>query len=322
MLFVLIVGVTGFMYFERFNLLEAFYMTIITVATVGFQEVHPLSDAGKLFTAFLIIISIGTYAVAISVITTYIVDGELFRYLKERKVKKEIGKLSGHVIVCGYGRNGKQACRELAKKNVPFIVIENHPDVAAALKDNDSMWFLEGNAIQDEVLIEAGIKHAKALITTLPEDADNVYVTLTAREMNSKLLIISRASDDSSEKKLRRAGANNVIMPDKVGGAHMAGLVVKPDVLEFLDHITGQGNNGIALEELTFENLPETLQNKSIRNLEIRNKTGANIVGLKTADGEYFVNPSPETTMKPNSKLFVLGTKDQIEELRKIFKED
>jgi voltage-gated potassium channel len=316
--FIFIIGVCGFMCVEGYTFLEAFYMTIITVATVGFQEVHPLSDGGKLFTAFLIISSIGTYAVAISVISAYIAGGEFSRYYRTYKVMKSIEKLQDHVIVCGYGQNGRQACEALRACGQTFVLIESDINITAPLKDDSNFLIVEGNATQDEVLMEAGIKKAKALITALPSDADNVFVTLTSREINSKLLIISRATDASSEKKLRRAGADNVIMPDKIGGSHMAALVMKPDVIEFIDYITGQGGVNIGLEEIAFDKLADHLQNKTIRSMEVRNRTGANIVGFKTIEGEFIVNPSPDTLMQPGAKLFVLGTSDQVANLKKL----
>jgi voltage-gated potassium channel len=196
------------------------------------------------------------------------------------------------------------------------VVIENNEKAIAELREQENYLFIEGDATRDEILEEAGIAKARALITTLPLDAANVFVVLTARELQPELKIISRASEDTSEGKLRRAGANNVIMPDKIGGTHMATLVTRPDVLEFIDHITGRIN--IRLEEIQCNNLLEAYKGKTIRELEIRNKTGANIIGFKTSDGEYIVNPQPDTVMKPNSKLFVLGTRLQVEELVKI----
>ena len=165
-------------------------------------------------------------------------------------------------------------------------------------------------------MIEAGIEKACAIITTLPSDAANVFVVLTARELRSDIKIISRASESSSEGKLRRAGADNVIMPDKIGGSHMATLVTRPDVLEFIDHITGKVN--IRLEEIMINKLKEIYKGKTIRELEVRNRTGANIIGFKTSEGEYIINPSPDTIMKPDSKLFVLGTSEEVEELTKV----
>jgi voltage-gated potassium channel len=171
------------------------------------------------------------------------------------------------------------------------------------------------------VLLKAGVIRAKALITTLPVDADNLFIVLTARNLNPKLTIISRASDDGSDTKLKIAGANNVIMPDKVGGAHMASLVMKPDVMEFVDFITAQGGDNNNLEEITFEKISDNLKHKTLKELEIRNKSGANIIGYKTATGEYIVNPSADTKILPNSKLFVLGTPEQIKKLNLILAE-
>jgi voltage-gated potassium channel len=167
-------------------------------------------------------------------------------------------------------------------------------------------------------LLKAGILRAKALITTLPTDAANLFIVLSARNLNPNLTIISRASDDGSDTKLKIAGANNVIMPDKVGGAHMASLVMKPDVMEFLDHITAQSSNGINLEEISFDSLSDTLKNKTLKDLEIRNKSGANIIGFKTDSGDYVVNPSADTEIIPQSKIFVLGSPDQIKKLKEI----
>jgi voltage-gated potassium channel len=315
-IFLVVFGTAGFMIIENYRFLDAFYMTIITTASVGFREVNPLSDAGKIFTSLLIIMSLVTLGYSISVITTYIIEGELQLYFKNKKVKTEISKLNRHVIVCGYGRNGKQASEQLKSGNKTFLVIENKPDIIENIRAEGTVLFIEGDATKDEVLIEAGITKAEALITALPHDADNVFVVLTSREMNPGLKIISRASDDASEGKLKRAGANNVIMPDKIGGTHMAALVTKPDVLEFLDYITGRIN--IRLEEIFYSNLSDRLKNKSIRELEIRNKTGANIIGFKKGDGEYIINPSPDTIMQQDSKLFVLGTQEEVTRLLEI----
>ncbi len=309
-------GISGYVLIEHYTFLDSFFMTIITVATVGYREVNPLSDAGKVFTSFLIIFSIGTFAYAVSVVTKYVIEGEFQTYFRHYQVNKEILKLKNHVIVCGYGRNGRQACDQLRSQHESFVAIESNADNIAHMREDGNVLFIEGDATEDEVLLEAGIKHAKALITALPNDASNVFVVLTAREMNPDLKIISRASEDASENKLKRAGANNVIMPDKIGGTHMAALVVKPDVLEFIDHITGRIN--IKLEEILYNSLPERMRDKSIRELEIRNKTGANIIGFKTAAGEYVINPPPDTVMQPDAKLFVLGTAEQVSKFKEI----
>lgn len=311
---VLLVGILGYMTICDYSLLDAIYMTVITVGTVGFREVQELTDVGKLFTSFLILFSLVTFAYALSVITRLIIEGEFQLFFKHYQVSKEIQKLSGHIIVCGYGRNGRQACEQLRSGELPFVAIESNSEIIAQMRDGGDMLFVEGDATRDEVLIEAGIDRAHGLITALPSDASNVFVVLTARDRNPNLKIISRASDDAAEHKLKRAGADNVIMPDKIGGTHMAALLTKPDVLEFIDYIMGRIH--IRLEEIQCNALPAAIQNRSIRDLEIRNKTGANIIGMKRADGEYVINPPPDTLLQKDAKLFVLGTQEQVHKFK------
>ncbi len=319
LLFVItLIGMSGYVFIEHYTLIDAFYMTIITVATVGFGEVHPLSDAGKIFTAFLIMTSFGIFAYSISLITRYIVDGEFQHFFKSYRMNNTIEKIENHVIICGYGRNGRQAAHVLKQHNQRFVVIEQKHEVVSSITHRFSHLLIEGNATDDEVLQKAGITRAKALITTLPTDADNLFIVLSARSLNANLTIISRASDDNSDKKLKTAGANNVIMPDKVGGAHMASLVLKPDVVEFIDYITAQGENNINLEEFTFTDLREELRNKTIADIDVRSKSGANIIGFKTDGGQFIINPSPDTKIIPNAKLFVLGTNEQIKKLKEL----
>ena len=318
LILIILIGVIGFVFIEKYNFSEAFYMTVITISTVGFNEVRPLSIEGRLFTSFLIIFSFGTFAYAVSSITMYVMDGEYKRYFKDIRITKRVDKISGHTIICGYGRNGKQAVSELEAHHKKYIVIENDKQLVEDLRDAYKIPSVEGDATYEKTLERAGLLRASALITTLPKDADNLFVVLTAREMNNNLLIISRASDDNSDKKLRRAGADNVIMPDKIGGAHMASLVIKPDIIEFMDHVMGQGESSINLEEITFKNIPDEYKNKSIKELAIRDKSGANIVGFRTPEGEYIINPSPDTIIMPKAKIFVLGTIEQINTFRDI----
>ena len=308
---VLLIGTLGYVIIEDYTFIDAFYMTIITVSTVGFREVVPLSDIGKLFTSFLIIFSFGIFAYAITYITRYVVTGEALTYFKDYKVNSMLSSISQHVIVCGYGRNGRQAIKTLKAYKQPYVIIEQKEEILTELKENNELY-VKGDATSEETLTTAGIKRAKSLITTLPRDAENVFVVLTSREMNKNLTIISRAYQDSSEKKLRIAGADNVIMPDKVGGAHMASLVVTPDVYEFLDHISVMGSNEINLEEINFKHVPGKFQNKTIGDLDKNYHTGCLIIGFRSPEGDYTVNPSKETLIVPNSKLFVLGNPEQI----------
>ena len=313
-----IIGTIGYRFLCGYPLVDAFYMTIITIATVGYGEVHTLDSSGRIFTAFLIIVSFGTFAYAVASLTRFVLDGEFNKLFKIRKLNATIEKMSDHVIICGYGRNGRQAAQVLKKHKQRFIVVEKDTILTNSMQHQYSDLVINADAILDETLMKAGILRAKALITTLPIDADNLFIVLTARNLNPKLTIISRASEDNSDTKLKIAGADNVIMPDKVGGAHMASLVMKPDVLEFVDYIVGQGSDAINLEEITFENIPEQLRHKTLKDLEIRVKSGANIIGFKTATGEYIINPSADTKIIPDAKIFVLGTGDQIIKLKEL----
>jgi len=312
------IGVLGYMIIEDLDFTKAVYMTVITIATVGFKEVVPLSSAGMWFTSFLIIISFGIFVFAVTSFTRYVIDGVLRNYYRDRKVIKKIEKLAGHTIICGYGRNGSQAARDLAFRNIPFIVIENNQELIEKLSASDNILYVEGDATKDEILQKAGIIRAKALITTLPVDADNLYVVLTAKEINPDLMIISRASNESSDVKLKRAGATNVIMPDRVGGQRMAKLVIQPDVVEFIDFIMLQEPDNVFLEELTCESIASCFDGKKIRELDIRNRSGANIIGLKQEDGFYIINPSPDEILSRTDKIFVLGTSSQINSLKKL----
>ena len=304
------IGVLGYVWLEGYSWINAFYMTVITMASVGFGEVQPLDASGKIFTSILIAASVITYVYAITIVTTVIIEDEFRNHFKHMRVNKEIKQLKDHVIVCGFGRNGKQACDQLSSGNVKFVVIESNAHVVEQVNESGDMLCLEGNATEDHILEMAGIKHAKGLIAALPDDAANVFIVLTARELNPTMKIISRASSDASESKLKRAGANNVIMPDRIGGTHMAALITKPDVLEFLDFITSKIN--IRLEEILYEHLPSAFKGKGIGQLRLIEETGVSLVGYKRGNGEYVVNPNSETIMQPTDKMFVLGNADQI----------
>ncbi len=312
------IGIIGFMIIEGFSFIESFFMTIITVATVGFQEVHPLSDVGRIFTAFLIIFSFGIFAYAVTTFTRYIVDGIFRNYYKDNKVKKRIRKLNNHVIICGYGRNGKQAALNLHEHKEDFVIIEKDESLAQKIREDESLLYIEGDATNEEILEAAKLESARALIVTLPNDAENLYIVLTARQLNPDLVIVSRASDDHSVGKLKRAGATNVIMPDKIGGQRMAKLVAEPDLVEFVEYLMLQSHKEVSLEEISCKNLAFCFADKSIKDLDIRNVSGANIIGLKREDKSYIVNPSPEIRLSQKDQLFVLGKQEQIERLKSL----
>ncbi len=316
------IGIAGYILLEGYTTVEAFYMTMITITTAGYLEVHPLSNAGRIFTSLYLVTNIGIFFYGATTIVGLVIEGEFRNFNKNYNVKKKISELAGHVIVCGYGRNGKQVCLELKDDKHPHMIIEKREEIIEELKQDSEILFIEGDATEEDTLIDAGIRKAKAIITTLPEDPDNVYVVLTARELNPSITIISRASNESSVNKLRRAGANNVIMPEKIGGAHMAALVMKPDIMEFIAELTGQSSDiSLTFEELSLNEISSEYAAGTIRDLDIRNKTGANIIGLRLPDGEFIINPLPETKLNKNTKLIALGDSRQISELRKLISE-
>jgi len=313
---IILIGVTGFMMIEGFSLLDALYMTVVTVTTVGYEEVHELSKAGMIFNIFLIISSFATFAYALAKLAQYVVDGEINKFFKTRKMMSAINELKDHVILCGYGRNGKQAAKILESHKVKFVIIEKDDErIEAELSKKDQALYIIGDATDDEVLLRAGIKRAKALITALPEDADNVYIVLSARSLNSEIQIISRSSNPGSETKLRKAGANNVISPDKIGGTHMATLVSKPDVIEFIDYLSGEGDS-IHLESVGYEILPAVLRDKPLQEIMAWRKTGVNCIGIKDAEGQFIINPPEGTLINAGMKVIVLGSRQQIEEMK------
>ena len=318
---IITIGVTGYMLIEGFSFTEAFFMTIITIATVGFREVHPLSITGMYFTAFLIVFSFGIFAYAVSTFTRYVIDGAIGHYYKNRRVRNKIQKLKDHVVICGYGRNGRQAVQELVDHHIKIVVIERDDEAVEHLLNSPDLLYIHGDSTRDDVLSMCRLDKARALITTLPVDADNLFVVLTAREMTPGMKIISRASNEHSDAKLRRAGASNIIMPDRIGGQRMAKLVTQPDVVEFLDFLMLQSSENVALEEVSCGNLNTFFEGKAIRELDIRNDSGANIIGLKRPDNSYVINPLPETLLTLNDKLFALGTKNQLTRFKKILAE-
>ncbi len=312
------IGVLGYSFFWGYTFVDALYMTIITMTTVGFSEVHSLDGNGKLFTIGLIIFSITSYGYAVTVMSEYLASGVIYEQFKRKKMQQRINKLVGHTVVCGYGRNGKQAVAKLKEFNKPCLVIERDPEVFKEL-ERLGVPYVEGNATEDESLIQAGISRANSLIAALPSDADNLFIVLSARQINKDFTIISRASNEGSVSKLRVAGATNIIMPDKLGGDHMASLVVTPDLVEFVQRLTISEEGSTNLEEISINDLPIEYLNKTIRDLDLRRQTGCSVIGFKKANQEYIINPEPNTVLEPNTYLIVLGRLGQIQKLQELF---
>lgn len=307
---IILVGIGGYMVLEDYTLMDAFYMTVITISTVGYSEVKPLDTAGRIFTSVLILANITTFTYFIAQLSAYFLDGEFINLYKQFRMKDALKDLNGHVIICGYGRNGRESAALLKSRNKEFVVIEKYHDEAA---EHEVKYYFHADATHDEILLEAGIQKATALIAALPDDADNLFLVLTARELNPSIRIISRASRDTSVKKLKSAGANNVIMPDKIGGAHMAMLVTNPDISEFLDILASQGNNN------NFD-IAEVQVGKvnTIGELDAWRKCGTTVLGIKNIDGTYNINPQPDVKLTIGSRLIVMGRTNQVQQLQNL----
>ncbi len=317
MLMVMAFGVFGYRFISDYSWIDAFYMTIITVTTVGFSEVRPMGPEGKIFTVILIVTSVFIFGFAISVITEYVLGRNSLQLLKKKKMKNSIESLNQHVIICGFGRNGMQAAEKLKAYKKPFVVIEKDREIIE--RYGEEGLFIEGDANDDEILMEAGIERAQYLIAALPDDAANLFVVLSARQLKRDLFIISRASLVNSQNKLFLAGANKVIMPDKIGGDHMASLVVMPDLITFMDKLSMEGENTTNLEEVAIEDFSDQMDCNSLRDLDLRKKTGCTIIGYIAPDGNYIINPEADLKLQPKSKVIVLGRPEQIKKLNEMF---
>ncbi len=317
--FIFSVGVLGYKIMSDYSWTDAFYMTVITITTVGYGTVRDLSPSEKLFTSILILSSITIGGYAISVITEYLLSKNNIGNFKRKKVQQKIDTLKDHIIVCGYGRNGRQAVHKLEAYKKEYVVIEMNEHIVSH-EQEDGKLFIEGNAVEDEILLQAGLERASTLICALPSDADNLFVVLSARQLNKDLKIISRATEENSFQKLKLAGADNVILPDKIGGDHMANLVVTPDLVEFLDNLAVSGSaDSINVEQIPFEKVCPNGKELAIKSLDIRKKTGCSIIGYKAPNGNYVVNPEPSLIVEKDSKLILIGRPEQIESLKNIY---
>ncbi|MEZ4884804.1 MAG: potassium channel protein [Chitinophagales bacterium] len=313
---VLVLGTVGFMLIEGYTFIEAFYMSIITFSTVGYTEVRPLSDIGRVFASMLILVNIGVFAYVLSVLTAYVIEGNFQEMWQDYNIEQKINALNNHIIICGYGKYGAEVAAHFIHQKMPFVVVELEESVTKDMRLLKDFLFVEGDATNDDIMEEVGIRRASALITTLPDDAENVYVVLSARQLNPGLKIISRANSPKAERKLLKAGADRAITPEKIGGFYMATLVGKPDLVEFFQMVSNEQSSQISFEEIDISDMDTGRPMKTIRELMIRQKTGASIVGVKKKDGEYLINPSPDTVLLPGMHLIVLGSKEQMDNFK------
>lgn len=300
---IIAVGSAGYMFIEGWNCLDSLYMTVITIASVGFKEVHDLSPNGRIFTILLIICGVGSVAYALTAVAKIVLEGEIKEIFGRKRLEKKIKELKNHYIVCGYGRMGKIICRELRGKNIKFVAIEKKPDI---FEEKEDLLVFEGDATKDEILKEVGIERAKGLISVLPTDAENLFVVLSARELNPNLFIVARAGEEGSEQKLLRAGADRVVSPYHIGGLRIAHTILKPAVVDFIEFATKSGNIDLQMEELTVQE-GSKLAGFTLDECGIGRDLGIIIVAIKKTTGDMKFNPTFRTSIKAGDTLIALG---------------
>ena len=309
---VMTLGTIGFMFFEKMGLVDALYMTVITLSTVGFREVHPLHLSGKIFVIFLITFGVALMGYTLSVFGQWILEGQFRQMFGRRKMESRIKKLSDHFIIAGYGRVGRQVAGEFRKRSVNFVIVEKNENAIEQIVNDDELH-IYGDATDDEVLKRAGIDTARTLISTLPEEAQNVYLTLTARDMNRSLNIIARADNEGGEKKLVRAGANQVVTPHILGGMRMAMASLRPNVVDFM-HMTSLGEGGLSIEEMI---IPEgcKFSGKTLVESNLKREYNVTIIGIKKVGQKMNIAPNPDTVLTEKDILVLIGPSEDLERL-------
>lgn len=316
-MFTTLYGTIGFMVVADYSFISALYMTIITITTVGYGEILELTDGGRIFTISLIVMGIASYGYGISVFSKFVFEENYYKNFKRKKQKKMFQKLNDHVIVCGYGRNGEEACTRLQKFKEVFVVIETDESKKEHFAEHyDPSYFYVGSAVDEDVLETVNIREAKALIAALPSDVNNLYIIMTARQLCPSINIVSRATEQSAVKNLKIAGADHVVMPDKIGGDHMASILVTPHIVEFIDNLLIKDAKHPFLREIEIKN---KLDGRSIEDLNIRKNSGCNVIAYKEPNGKYRVNPDIKSRLQKNGTLIVIGNVKQIDELSEYF---
>jgi len=319
LLLLLTFGTSGYMLVEGWRLLDALYMTVITLATVGFKEVHDLSDQGKLFTMLLIVFGVSTLGYMVSSVAQLMFEGQIQQIIGRKKVEKRIDALKDHYIICGFGRIGSMICRELAANNVAFVVVEHSIDVLERIEDDHYLW-MKGDATQDEVLVRAGIQKAKGLVSVVTSDSENVYITLTARGLNPDLHILARSGEEGTELKLKRAGANKVVSPYAIGGMRMAQSILRPSVVDFIEIATASEHLDLQMEEISIP-YDSDFAGHTLVSTGFRKETGVIIVGIKKSHGHMVFNPNPQAAIDEGDTLIVLGDPASVDKLEDLVKQ-
>lgn len=312
-LLLLSAGTVGYMTIEKWRFLDALYMTVITLGTIGFKEVHDLSDGGKLFTMVLIVFGVSVLGYIVGSLAQIMFEGQFQRIIGRKKVEKMIDALKDHYIICGFGRIGTLICKEFKANALPFIVVEKDPETLEKLEEEGHL-FLKGDATLDEALLKAGIKRAKGLISVVTSDTSNVYITLTARGLNPELYILARSGEEGSDIKLKRAGANKVVSPYFIGGTRMAQSILRPNVVDFIEIATGSEHMDLQMEEITIP-AHSAFAGETLVSSGFRKEIGVIIVGIKKSHGKMVFNPHSQSKIEGGDTLIVLGEPGSITKL-------
>jgi len=302
------IGVVGYMAIEGWGFLDSLYMTIITITTVGFNEVHVLTSGGRIFSIFLIVGGVGGALYALTGVVQYVVEGNIGTIWERRRMKTKIAQLKGHFILCGFGRVGEEIARRFKEEGAPFVIIENRPEPIARVEQTEYLY-LQGDATEDEVLKQAGIERARGLVAAVGTDTDNTYITLSARGLCPDLFIEARASSEEARTKLERAGANRIILPEVIGGRRMAMLALRPAVVDFIDTVAYSRGREMQLENVDIGRNSRLL---GLMLKAVRGKTGITTLAIRKKSGTLIPNPVDEETIEEGDQLIVIGTKKQL----------
>jgi voltage-gated potassium channel len=313
--FIILVGTSGFMLIEGWNFPDSLYMTIITITTTGFEEVHQLSTEGEIFTLILLMVSFGTVIYIGSMGIQILIESTFFR---RKKMQNKIEKLSDHYIVCGFGRMGNHICKDLKNAAVPFVVIENNSDNQKKLDETEYLYDI-GDASSDSILLRSGVKKAKGLVAVLSSDAENVFTTLSAKSLNPNIFVVARAVDEGTESKLLKAGADRVVKPYELGGTRMAEILIRPGVMDFIDVVAGNKKIDFQIEEITVKK-NSLMHKKTLAELPVlRNELNVIIVAIQNEDkGIFIYNPTGDTVVDEGNKLIAIGEPSSLGKLKEL----
>ncbi len=311
----LVLGSLGYVIIEGWNFLDALFMTVTTLSTVGYGEVHPLDRAGQAYTMVLILAGVGVMLYIVGALAKVVVEGEIQEALGKRKIRRRVQKLKDHYIICGYGRLGKIIARQLSHAGIPLVVVESDPEVIAKV-EAQGYSLVAGDATREEVLLEAGLERAKGLVAVLHSDAGNVYITLTARSLNPRLFIVARGEEPGSQQKLLRAGADKVESPYEMGGRKMAHTILRPTVTTLMELAMQEGVEWSMEEIAVSERSP--LVGVPLIDTGIRKDLNVIVVAMKRGDGSLLFNPTPQTVLQGGDTLIMVGMRHNLERLEEM----